>query len=142
MRAALSHTTILYVEDYEQVLMTVQQLLELEGWRVEICRDAESALTLLEGGEYFDVIVLDAKLGGMSGLELLRRARALSLYARTPVVMFTATDCEDEAASAGANAFLRKPSGIRDLVATVERLLNDPGWYDYSSDFTPPSDAR
>ncbi|HYP53427.1 MAG TPA: hypothetical protein VEQ42_07795 [Pyrinomonadaceae bacterium] len=39
--------------------------------------------------------------------------------------MFTATDCEDEAAEAGANAFLRKPCGIRDLISTVERLLDE-----------------
>ncbi|HEV2761712.1 MAG TPA: response regulator [Pyrinomonadaceae bacterium] len=138
----MSHTSILYVEDYEQVLLTVKQLLELEGWTVEICRDAEAALALLEGGARFDVIVLDAKLGQMSGLELLRRARLLVGCERTPVIMFTATDCEEEASQAGANAFLRKPSGIRDLVATVERLLLDPGRDDFNSDFTPPSDAR
>lgn len=119
----MSSTNILYVEDYEQVLLTVKQLLELEGWRVEICRDAETALGLLDGGRHFDLIVLDAKLGEMSGLELLRRARAMPTYARTPVVMFTATDCEEESAEAGADAYLRKPSGIRDLIATAERLL-------------------
>ncbi|HYP53428.1 MAG TPA: response regulator [Pyrinomonadaceae bacterium] len=59
---------ILYVEDYEQVLLTVKQLLELEGWFVEICHDAETASCLLDAGRHFDLIVLDAKLGGMSGL--------------------------------------------------------------------------
>ena len=136
----MSHISILYVEDYEQVLYTVKQLLELEGWRVEICRDAETALGLIEGRQVFDVIVLDAALGPMSGLELLRRARAIDAYARTPVVMFTATDCEEEATAAGANVFLRKPSGIRDLVATVERLLNDPPGYGYDEPYTPPPD--
>ncbi len=121
---------ILYVEDYEQVLLTVKQLLELEGWFVEICHDAETACRLLDAGRPFDLILLDAKLDGMSGLELLRRTRAMALYARTPVVMFTATDCEDEAAGAGANAYLRKPSGIRDLISTVERLLNEPETHD------------
>jgi len=129
----LSRISILYVEDYEQVLLTVKQLLELEGWHVEICRDAEAALDILGGGRHFDIIVLDAKLGEMGGLELLRRARAMSPYARTPVVMFTATDCEEEAVEAGANAYLRKPSGIRDLIATVERLLNEPEDYGQSA---------
>lgn len=133
----MSPINILYVEDYEQVLLTVKQLLELEGWRVEICRDAETALGLLDERRPFDLIVLDAKLGGMSGLELLRRARTMPPYARTPAIVFSATDCEEEAAAAGADAFLRKPSGIRDLIATVERLLDGSHADDFGQTAAP-----
>lgn len=115
---------ILYAEDYDLVLFTVKQLLELEGWHIELCRDGTSALEKIEGREHFDCIVLDADMPGMHGLELLARARLMTHRRRTPVVIFTALDCEEEAQEAGADAFLRKPSGIRDLVPTIEQLLN------------------
>lgn len=119
----LAQINILYVEDYELVLFTVKQLLELEGWAVEVCRDGATALKNLESGRRFDIIVLDAEMMGVHGLEVLRRLRSMTHRRRTPVIMFTATECESEAFNAGADAFLKKPSGIRELIPTVERLL-------------------
>jgi len=120
----LQQIKILYAEDYDLVLFTVKQLLELEGWRVDICRDGSEALKKIEGAEHYDVIVVDAELPGTSGIDLLSRARALTHRRRTPTIMFTANDCEAEALAAGADAFLRKPGGIRDLIQTIERLLD------------------
>jgi DNA-binding response OmpR family regulator len=120
----LQQTRILYAEDYDLVLFTVKHLLELEGWLVDICRDGAVALKKLESTEPHDVIVLDAELPGIDGLSLLRHARTLRHRAATPVIMFSANDCEDEALAAGATAYLKKPSGIRELVSTIENVLN------------------
>ncbi|HVF55037.1 MAG TPA: response regulator [Pyrinomonadaceae bacterium] len=114
---------ILYAEDYDLVLFTVKQLLELEGWFVDICRDGVAAMKKIESEEPHDLIVLDADLPGVHGLELLRRARDLEHRRHTPILMFTSVDCKDEAADAGADAYLRKPGGIRELVQTIESLL-------------------
>jgi CheY-like chemotaxis protein len=121
----LAQLNILYVEDYDLVLFTVKQLLELEGWAVEICRDGATALKRLESRDNYDIIVLDSEMLGLRGLELLKRARSMTHRRRTPVIMFTATDCEKDAYAAGANAFLKKPSGIRDLIPTIEQLLGN-----------------
>ena len=115
---------ILYVEDYDLVLFTVKQLLELEGWLVDICRDGIAAQKKLESLESYDLIVLDCELPGMRGLDLLQRARKLTSRRATPIIMFTASDCEDETLAAGADAFLKKPGGIRELIPTIEALLN------------------
>ncbi len=115
---------ILYVEDYDLVLFTVKQLLELEGWLVDICREGIAAQKKLESTQNYDLIMLDCELPGMRGLDLLRRARELTCYHSTPIIMFTASDCEEESLSAGADAFLKKPGGIRDLIATIETLLD------------------
>ncbi len=115
---------ILYVEDYELVLFTVKQLLELEGWRVDVCRDGTTALKKIEGIEQYHLIVLDADLPGISGLELVRRARKLTHRRRTPIIIFTASEYDAEASAAGANALLKKPNGIRDLIPTIEMLIN------------------
>ena len=115
---------ILYVEDYDLVLFTVKQLLELEGWLVDICRDGVAAQKKLESAEGYDLIILDCELPGMRGFDLLHRARELTARRATPIIMFTASNFEDELLAAGADAFLRKPGGIRDLIPTIEALLN------------------
>lgn len=124
LRFSLPRIKILYAEDYDLVLFTVKQLLELEGWLVDICRDGIAAQKKLEGADGYDLILLDYELPGMRGLELLLRARELTAHRATPIIMFTASDCGDETLAAGADAFLKKPGGIRDLIPTIERLLN------------------
>ncbi|MCA1592843.1 MAG: response regulator [Acidobacteria bacterium] len=118
---------ILYAEDYDLVLFTVKQLLELEGWSVEICRDGAACLKKLESREHFDVIVLDTELPEVCGLELLRRSRTLDHRTSTPVIIFSSGERESESRSAGADAYLNKPAGIRDLVQTIENLLYKHG---------------
>ncbi len=134
----LQQIKILYVEDYDLVLFTVKQLFELEGWQVDVCRDGIAALKKLESAEHYDIIVLDFELPGVGGVELLCRARELSQRRDTPIIMFTASDCEREARAAGVNEFLKKPGGIKDLVLTVERFLDEPEITAYTSD-TPTS---
>ncbi|HEX8072888.1 MAG TPA: response regulator [Pyrinomonadaceae bacterium] len=120
--------TVLYVEDHDLVLFTVKQLLELEGWRVQICRDGADAGKQLSGEDPFDLIILDAELPSVSGFELIRHARALTHRRTTPIIMFTARDHGDEATAAGAVACLKKPGGIKDLLATCYHVLQlEPG---------------
>ncbi|MCA1614033.1 MAG: response regulator [Acidobacteria bacterium] len=119
----MQQVRILYVEDYDLVLFTVKQLLEGENWRVEVCRDGPAALKKIESEESYNLLILDEHLEGINGMELLRRARQSRLLRETPAVMFTASPCEEEALAAGADAFLRKPSGLKDLIPTCRRLL-------------------
>lgn len=122
----LRRIKILYAEDYDPVLFTVKQLLEQEGWAVDVCRDGSAALKRIEDREQIDVIILDSELPGIRGLELLKRTRQLMHRRYTPVIVFTAGECERDALDAGADAFLKKPGGIRDLTRTIGRLLDGP----------------
>lgn len=106
------------------MLFTVKQLLELEGWHVDVCREGSTALQMFESEADYDLIVLDYELPGARGLDLLRKARSLPTLHATPIIMFTASECEVESLEAGADAFLRKPGGIRELIPTIEMLLN------------------
>lgn len=123
-KIGLQQVNILYVEDYDLVLFTVKQLLELEGWHVDVCREGNAALKMFESNADYDLIVLDYELPGARGLDLLRKARSMPSLHTTPIIMFTASECEAEALEAGADAFLKKPGGIRDLIPTIEFLLN------------------
>lgn len=119
----MQHTRILYAEDYDLVLFTVKQLLELESWQVDICRDGSAALKKLESDEHYDLIILDAQLPGESGLSLVQRARRMAHRRRIPIIMFTGSLQHDDALAAGADAFLKKPTGLKDLITTCNTLL-------------------
>lgn len=120
----MQQTRILYAEDYDLVLFTVKQLLELENWQVDICRDGAAALKKLESDEHYDLIILDAQLPGESGLWLIKRARQLAHRRRIPIILFTGSLKHEEAMAAGADAFLKKPTGLKELIGTCNSLLD------------------
>lgn len=115
----MPHRIILYAEDDALLRLTVAEMLEEEGWRVESCADGRAALARIESGEHFDLLLLDNGLPGVAGLELARRARLLAHRRETPIVIYSASECAAEARAAGAVAFLRKPQDIGRLVEVV-----------------------
>ena len=117
---------ILHLEDNKLVANTVKEALELEGWCVDICEDGATALRKIKSGAHYDTIIVDNDLPNVSGLELVRQARKLAHRQNTPIVMFSAHDCEAEARRAGADAFLRKPEDILAVTGTVTQLLASP----------------
>ncbi len=114
--------TILYVEDHKLLLLHVKDMLEAQGWRVETCQDGTRALEVIESSSLFDVVILDNGLPGMSGLELVRRARRLTHRRRTPIIMLSASNDAKAARQAGANAYLKKPDEVDAIIETVTRL--------------------
>lgn len=113
---------LLYVEDELDILETTGKRLERDGHRVDACDNGTDALSFIEMTEY-DVIILDIMLPGMSGLELLRRARQLKIT--TPVLLLTARDSIDDRVSgldAGADDYLVKPFAFEELVARIRAL--------------------
>ncbi len=115
---------ILYAEDYQVVADTVKETLEELGWSVELCADGTEAMRKIESKARYHLLILDNGLPGKGGLELARRARELPHRRRTPIIMLSASDVEEDALRAGVNAFLRKPQDIVRLTATAARLLN------------------
>ncbi len=115
---------VLHVEDNDLVAEAVRETLELEGWEVVAFADGMQALAAVEGKGQLDLLLLDNHLPGLSGVELVRRVRELAHRRDTPVVIISATECEDEALGAGADVFLRKPQDISVMVETITRLLD------------------
>ncbi len=120
-----SEVSILHVEDHVQIARLVGDILVAEDWRVESCSDGDTALRKLTGSDHYDVLIFDNDLPGISGLELVERARKITHRRRIPIIVLSGDDCEKAAWRAGANAFLRKPEGIDRLAATITRLLRD-----------------
>ena len=114
---------VLVVEDEVRLAATLQDLLELNGYTVDVCHDGEAGLDNALTSIY-DVILLDVMLPKMDGFTVLRRLRAGSVS--TPVLMLTArSELEDriEGLNAGADYYLTKPFDIRELLACINALL-------------------
>jgi CheY-like chemotaxis protein len=119
----MPQATILYAEDNQIVAEAVRDLLEAEGWSVEVCADGNSAMSRMAEGAGYDLLLFESDLPGVTGLELARCARGLLRYRTTPIVLLSADGREAEARRAGADEFLRRREGVSRIVAVVASLL-------------------
>jgi CheY-like chemotaxis protein len=92
----------------------------LEPWAVEVvrCHDAPGALAALREAEPAAVI-LDIRLPGMDGWELLRTLKADHATARIPVILVTIVDERHRGMALGASDYLTKPVGREDLIRSL-----------------------
>jgi DNA-binding response OmpR family regulator len=114
--------TILLVEDEFELARVVQRELESAGYQVCHAPDGSEAVHLFEQRTP-DVVILDWMLPGMDGLEVLRHLRQGSAV---PVLMLTARAEEVDRViglEVGADDYLTKPFGMRELIARVRALL-------------------
>ena len=117
---------ILAVEDNKTLLDSIVAELSKQ-FEVERCEDGDEALYLIEQGIY-DLVVLDIMLPGISGMEVLKRAREKGID--TPVLILTAKEALDdkvEAFTKGANDYLTKPFYMEELIARVYAILRTNG---------------
>lgn len=121
--AGSTQVSILHAEDNQQLASLINEMFSGEAWRVELCVDGDAALRKLTSDERYDLLLVDNELPGLSGLDLVKRARKMTHRRRTPIVMLSGTDCETDAWRAGVDAFLKKPEQINEVPSTVTRLL-------------------
>lgn len=124
MRETLTH--ILLVEDDDEVRRLVCDLLENEGYRVSAVSDAR-AMDVTLAGDTPDLVILDVMLPGEDGLSICRRLR---VTLSVPILMLTAKSDEVDRVvglEMGADDYLIKPFGPRELVARIRALLRRTG---------------
>lgn len=117
----------LLIEDDEALGATVVRGLEQHGVTVEWSRDATSGLAALASHPAYDVVLLDLGLPDLDGLEVCRRVRATS---NVPIIMVTARDEEVDRVvglELGADDYVPKPFGIRELVARMRAVTRRAG---------------
>lgn len=113
---------ILLVEDTSELADLVQRELVKEGFNVQVAGDGRAALTQFSSFEP-DLVILDWMLPEMDGLEVLRQIRAFS---PVPILMLTARSDEIDRVvglEVGADDYLTKPFGMRELLARIAALL-------------------
>jgi DNA-binding response OmpR family regulator len=114
---------ILVVEDEPGIAMALEDDLKLEGYEVDVTGDGIDAVKRARA-EAFDLILLDVMLPGKDGFEVCRDLRRTGI--RTPILMLTARAQEPEKVmglEAGADDYVTKPFGVRELRARIAALL-------------------
>ncbi len=118
-------TTILVVDDEEDIVELVELNLAREGYRVLGCATGEKALEIARSKRP-NLIVLDLMLPGMDGLEVCRRLKTDPKTASIPIVILTAKGEESDVVAGlevGADDYVTKPFSGKVLAARVRRLL-------------------
>ena len=114
---------ILIVEDDPEMVRGLKDNLEFEHNEVDVARDGESGLKKISEGAY-DLIILDIMLPKLSGLDVCKRVREQGIT--TPIIMLTARSEEIDKVlglELGADDYVTKPFGVRELLARVKALL-------------------
>jgi CheY-like chemotaxis protein len=122
-------TKVLVADDSETILLLMRTRLEMEGYEVATAADGQEAVEKLAAtgpGEQPDLILLDAMMPRMSGLDVLRKLRDEG--SETPVLIVSAhraPETLDEAEDLGANACVAKPIDFDDLLGRIADLTSN-----------------
>jgi DNA-binding response OmpR family regulator len=115
--------TLLIVEDDPNIQLGLRELFTGEGFQVVACSRGDQAMACVRK-EKPALVILDLMLPGLSGYDVCRQIRAEGL--RVPVLMLTAKGQELDKViglDLGADDYVTKPFGVRELLARVQALL-------------------
>ncbi|MEJ2366790.1 MAG: sigma-54-dependent Fis family transcriptional regulator, partial [Acidobacteriota bacterium] len=114
---------ILVVDDEESIRTTLRQILEDEGYSVTVCEDGETALKLLDKGD-FEIVLLDVWLPGMDGIQVMEE---MNRQRRTEEVLMISghgtIDTAVRATRVGAYDFIEKPLSLERVLVGVQNAL-------------------
>ena len=116
---------VLIVEDNERNRKLVRRVLEKKGYRALEVESGEAAVEALRK-ERADLVLMDYHLPGIDGIETFRRIRADTTIRRMPIVAVTASAMPEDVANmreAGFDAVQTKPINVKELLETIEQLL-------------------
>jgi len=119
-KAATESLKVLLVDDEEDFVRTMAERMEMRDLGSDVALDGETALQMLEE-EIPDVMVLDLRMPGIDGMEVLRRVK--KTYPQIEVIIMTGHGSDEEeveARSLGAFDYLRKPVDITHLMETIK----------------------
>jgi DNA-binding response OmpR family regulator len=120
-------TKILIVEDDPHILLGLEEVLKSEGYDVASCNRGDTALDAVVKHQP-SLIVLDVMLPGLSGYDICKQLRAKKFAA--PILMLTAKGQEIDKViglDLGADDYVTKPFGVRELLARIQALLRRGG---------------
>jgi DNA-binding response OmpR family regulator len=116
---------ILIADDEPNILISLEYLMQREGYVVGVARDGEEAIAAIRR-ERPALVLLDVMMPKKSGIEVCQEVRADEAVKDTLIVMLTAKGRDTDVAKGlgvGADAYVTKPFSTKELVVLVRRLL-------------------
>src|SRR3954470_12572878 len=120
-------TKILIIEDDPHILLGLEEVLKGDGFEVNLCNRGDRAVDALMRHRPA-LLVLDVMLPGLSGYDICKQIRAKKIS--TPILMLTAKGQELDKVvglDLGADDYMTKPFGVRELLARIRALLRRNG---------------
>lgn len=123
---------ILVIDDKHELLHLMRRVLEDEEYQVSLLQDARDAFTQVKT-QLPDLLILDLKLGEISGQDILKQLKQDPVTAEIPVIVYTAAVLEAEEVAELVNkepvryrnvSVVPKPFELDDLLVLVENLLS------------------
>jgi DNA-binding response OmpR family regulator len=118
-------TKILIVDDDPQITTMLEKLLSMDGFEVISVNDSTKAMSVASSTNP-DFFILDLMMPEPNGFEVTRLLRADPNFAKTPILIITASDDADSKAIAyvaGANDYITKPFHNDELTSSIRALL-------------------
>ncbi len=114
---------ILIVDDEESQRDLLQLVLTEEGYSVETASSGEEAVGKVED-RFYNLVIMDMKMGGMGGLEALKRIKEISSAVQVLIVTaYASVDTAVDAMRSGALNYLTKPIDLEELKVQVEKTM-------------------
>ncbi len=120
----MSHT-ILIADDEPNIVISLEYLLQRDGYQVRVARNGQEALDAIRASPP-DLLLLDVMLPLVSGFEVCQKLRDNPALAGLRIVMLTAKGRDVEMSKGlalGADAYVTKPFSTQDLLAQIRTLL-------------------
>jgi PAS domain S-box-containing protein len=118
------HPLLLLAEDNQANIDTISGYLESRGYRLILANDGQQAINMAKAHRP-NLILMDIQMPGMDGLEAMRRIRAEG-QTDVPIIALTALAMpsdQEKCLEAGADEYLAKPIKLKQLAATIQKLL-------------------
>lgn len=123
----MNGTKILIIEDDPHILLGIEEVLKSDGFEVAVCNRGDEALAAFTKYKPA-LVVLDVMLPGLSGYDVCKQLRSKKVT--TPILMLTAKSQEIDKVvglELGADDYVTKPFGVRELLARIHALLRRKG---------------
>ena len=118
-------STILIADDEPNIVISLEYLMQREGYEVLIARDGDEALAMITE-HHPDLVLLDVMMPGRSGFDVLKAVRANEATGATRILMLTARGRDTDRAKGealGADGYVVKPFSTRELAEQVREML-------------------
>ncbi|HEY2925919.1 response regulator transcription factor [Piscinibacter sp.] len=120
--------TVLIADDEPNIVISLEYLLEHDGYQVQVARDGQEALDAI-ARQPPDLLLLDVMLPRVSGFDVCQKIRENPAWQHVRIVMLTAKGREVEMTKGlalGAHAYITKPFSTKELLAQIRAQLGDP----------------